>query len=132
MARITCPDESTPEFLELSNAVGSSTLALFLWRKNNYLPLDKIDVDGKEEVNPLYDEVLGVIAEGDRNVALKAIARTLMPEFQDKYGEEEIGSTIDFLKQDLEDLAEKVRRREQGNLQAEQSPNGIVLTIPTD
>ena len=132
MARITCPDESTPEFLELSNAVGSSTLALFLWRKNNYLPLDKIDVDGKEEVNPLYDEVLGVIAEGDRNVALKAIARTLMPEFQDKYGEEEIGSTIDFLKQDLEDLAEKVKRREQGNLQAEQSPNSIVLTIPTD
>lgn len=132
MARITCPDESTPEFAELSKVVGSSTLALFLWRKNNYLPLDKIDVDGKEEVNPLYNEVLDVIAEGDRTVALKAIARTLMPEFQDKYGEEEIGSTIDFLKQDLEELAEKIRKREQGNLQAEQSPNGIVLSIPTE
>jgi hypothetical protein len=132
MARITCPDRSTPEFAELSDALGDSTLAFYLWRKNNYLPLDKVDVNGQEEANPLFDEVLSTIAEGNRKLALKAVARTLMPEFQEKYGEEEIGTTIDFLRQYLEDLNNKLQKRELGNIQAQQAPNGIVLTIPTE
>jgi len=132
MARITCPNENTPEFAELSNALGDSPLAFHLWRKNNYLPLDKIDVNGQEETNPLFEEALNTIAEGDRSLALRAVAHTMMSEFQKKYGEEDLGTTMDFLRQDLEDLGMKVQKRKEDNLQAQQVPNSIVLTLTTE
>ena len=113
MAKVICPNRGNKDFLKLSNAIGSDTLARFVWAKNNYLPLNLAeDAEGNIVPNQIYDRVLNEIANGDENFALGVMSNMFMPKFQEKYGQEDPAFMVDFLKQDMQDKAEKAAFRE--------------------
>lgn len=132
MAKVICPTRENEDFLKLSNAIGSDLLARFIWTKNNNLPLNLTeDAEGKIVPNQIYNNVLTEIANGDENFALGVMSNMFMPDFQKKYGQEDSAFMVDFLKQDMQDKAQKVALRESKLREEKVIPGTKTLLLET-
>jgi len=113
MAKIICPTRENKDFSNLSNAIGSDALARYVWYKNGNLPLNLTeDAEGNIVPNEIYNRILNEVADGNENLALGITANMYYPSFQAKYAEEDPAFMVDYIKQEVQDKAEKAAQRQ--------------------
>ena len=130
MAKIICPTRENKDFSNLSSALGSDALARYVWYKNGNLPLNLTeDAEGNIVSSEIYDRILNEVADGNESLALGITSIMHYPSFQEKYGEEDPAFTVDYIKQEAQDKADKAAKRQAQLLEEKIIPGTKTLYI---